>query len=639
MSQVQKNVLFVIFILFGGINCFGYNWVSLDGDFEYSFNGWFRPEVYYGKNISLLNSNILSDKTIFARHTFDAKFDCTYGAKTYGAGVSEFFLTVRNRSIWGNPGSIASTTDAEIKVLDAVGRKHKHAIPRHIFWMRELWLWVDLSHFFNLTLAHKHSLIFGAFPFMLGRGIALGDAYATGSELLGFYNDAIVDQFAFGAKLSGSLLKDILSYDLYTAILQNKSSNLGDTAEKILGQEYGRLRNPGRGFGKINFLIAARMNWRVLNHEKWGKLFFEPYALYNHDPEQMVEFFADASSKLGTIGLACEYYSDRFEFGFDYALNLGYQAVKGWDRNQIKDQNLNGYVTLANSHVVDQNGNKILFTHDSQFQKIIDSSYQNETENKQEIGTVINATESTTLFNTKNRFRNPYKNKYDGWMFVADCGVWLYKKDLMWTLGVGVATGDDNPNKETRDTKYSGFIGLQEVYFGKRVRSAFLLGGAGKVKRPLSAPEDATQLSNPFAPTVSGFTNLVFAGTGLNWKPTNWKKSFSCNPNLLIYWQEKPTPKFDALANKQLPTKASTFLGVEANIFVDYYILKSLKVFFVSSIFFPGSHYRDIRGKPLNKEQSEYLDRLESTGVDVNRIPNIGDNIAFTLNTGLEFRF
>jgi hypothetical protein len=165
------------------------------------------------------------------------------------------------------------------------------------------------------------------------------------------------------------------------------------------------------------------------------------------------------------------------------------------------------------------------------------------------------------------------------------------------------------------------------------------LGGAGKIKRPLSVPSDVTQLGNPFSISVSGFTNLAYFGSSLLWKPSNWSRSFSFNPNILAYWQEKATKKFDALNNKQLNERASRFLGVETNVFIDYFIYKTFKVFFVTSVFFPGQHYKDILGLPLNKEQSDFLDRLDDTGFSQERLPNIGSDIAFSINLGLEFRF
>lgn len=640
MKHTSAIVLAAILLVFSS-PLRAVTWTALDGDFEYSFNGVIRPEIMSGQNVSLFNRNHQGDKIFFARHTLDLKFDALWGAKTFGASVVEFLFGIRNRSIWGNPSSIASTTETPINFFGASLKAHKHAIPRHIFWMREAWLWIDLNKFLGLHFGNRHTLMLGAFPFMLGRGIALGDAYAVGNELLGFYNDGIVDQFAFGGKLSGAILAEILTYDLYAAILQNKCSSLSDTGEKIFGQEFQRRKTPERGFGKVNFALAGRVNWHAFNHPKFGKLVFEPYALFNFDPEQTVEFLGDANSKLGTLGLATEYYGDKFEFGFDCALNLGYQHVKGWDRNQVKEENRNGTVVLVNSAVVDENGKKVLYVPGSDAQKLIDESDQNEDQNGLPIKKTTNPADtaiSETLINAKNRFRNSYNNRYNGWMFVTDAGWWIYKKDLLWSFAVGAASGDENPNVITKDGVFSGFIGLQEIYSGKRVRSAFLMGGAGKAKRPLSAPTEVIQVSSPYAISVSGFTNLVFFGSSLLWKPSNWSRQFSFNPNIMVYWQQKATKKFNALQRIQTGDNASRFLGVETNVFIDYYVFKTMKVFFVPSVFFPGSHYEDIRGLPLNKDQDDLLKNL-APNFSADRLPNIGKDIAYTLNLGLEFRF
>ena len=199
-------------------------------------------------------------------------------------------------------------------------------------------------------------------------------------------------------------------------------------------------------------------------------------------------------------------------------------------------------------------------------QSLINNSPQSEDDNGQllgvvpgfsvAVGDIPNPTQPTVtldqFFNAKNRFRNPYKNEFEGWMIVGDASCWLYQKDLKFSVTAGVASGDANPNEEPIDGNYTGFFGLQEIYSGKRVRSAFALGGAGKLKRPLSVP-DSLQSPSPFSAEVSGFTNLVLTGCALNWTPTNWEKKFSWNPNVLAYWEQFPTKKFDITTGKNSP--------------------------------------------------------------------------------------
>jgi hypothetical protein len=284
-------------------------------------------------------------------------------------------------------------------------------------------------------------------------------------------------------------------------------------------------------------------------------------------------------------------------------------------------------------------------------QNLIYSNNQGEQFNSQLIGSVPGYTADVDapvpvqsevtqdqLYNSRTRFRNPYTNEYAGWMIVGDASWWLYGKDLKLAVTGGVASGDENPNNETINGVYSGFVGLQEIYSGKRVRSAFLLGGAGKVKRPLSVPI-SDQAPTDYSPEVTGFTNLVFTGAGLTWTPKDWTKKFSFNPNVLAYWQQYPTKKFDIATGTNSPQNARTFLGTELNAFVKYNFLPDLIIFCVTSAFLPGGHYHDIKGKPLNSEQARALDKYNDSGYEAAPVPNIGTNAAFTFNVGLEYVF
>lgn len=629
-------------VFFGSLSAGGYRWTN--NDFEYVFSGVYKPESVFGKNINWFNNDNQADKVYSSLHTLDILFNMLYGAQTYAKPVAEFLFQMRNKGVWGNPESYGSTTLADTKELGVVRGAHRHGLPRLFFWIRQIWLSFDIGQAVGLPFTNTHTFTLGAFPFQLGKGIALGDAYAAGHGVFGFYTDSVINQYAFGTKFSGELIANKLSYDLYTAILQNNSSSLGDTEKKIFGQEFGRLENPARGFGSVNYIMAGRFNWKIFDNLLMGKLTLEPYALYNNDPEQKIEFVADASSKLGTVGFAGDYYGNRFECGFDYAVNLGQQRVKGWDRNIIKENNRQGQVVLINDNVtatyLDASGNSVTepvpYVDRSDAQNIINKTFRDESQNDQEIGTVTSVGYLTgtpaspiVLKNSAGRFGNPYTNKYEGWMFVIDGAYAMLKKDLYLGFTVGLASGDDNPNHDTKDGIYSGFIGLQEIYSGKakRVRSPFVLGGGGKLKRFLSTPT-SVQSPSKEAQSVSGFTNLIFCGTALTWNPKAWKKSFELNPNILAFWQERQ------IGN------ARTFLGVESSLFINYALFKDLKLFWVSSLFFPGSHYKDRMGTPaLNQAQLNFADSEDPTGFTQDRITMLGANVAYSFNLGLIYSF
>lgn len=642
-------------------------------DTELAISGKFKPEAFYGNRINLLNEHEPADKVFYFRTTIDTTADIVYGKLTYEKPVVESRITLRTKNIWGNP-NIFKDIPSGIRLTDTIVGEHNHSIPRILPWIREGWVRFPLGRPIGLNLKNRCDLTLGIFSFELGRGIALGDSYAAGADSLGFYSDSLVDQYAPGIRISADIINKVLSYDLYGAMLQNKSSTFSETGAKIFSQEFGRRKNPERGFGAINYLIAGRLQWKVFDVASLGSLMLEPYALYNRDPEQKIQFLADAAARLGTAGLAVEYAGNRWEFGFDSAINFGYQQVKGWDRNAIEVENRNGVLTFVNSHVllnadptdpalcktaknykspyapkVISAGDHSLSDIGKTAQIIINDAPQGKQFNGQQIGVVpgftvdVNAPSPTpvptdNLYNASNRFRNPYINKFQGWMITGDAACWVYKRDLKVAVTGGVASGDANPNEEVKDGNFQGFIGLQEAYVGKRVPSAFLLGNAGKIKRPLSVPV-SSDAPNDFSAEVSGFTDLVLAGAGMTWTPTDWKKQLSWNSNVLAYWEQFPTHKFNIKTRKNSNEKASTFLGTELNTFVKYDVVKNLRLFVTISIFFPGGHYTDIKGKPLSSEQNKKLDLLDITGDVKAGIPNLGDNTAVTFNAGFEFKF
>jgi len=619
---------------------------SGDSDFKLSLK-LRMPDFFYGKNLRLLNNNNGGlDKVVFARHTVDVNTDYRYGKASRGHDAVTAKMTIRNKGTWGDPESIGATTETEIKITDALTGAHRHAIPRHFLWIRELWLQMVLNDMANCysDLCHVQSLTIGAFPFELGRGIALGASYAVDPTDLGFYAENYVDQYAFGAKLSGDIShRTHLNYDLYVGILNNKSDTFENVNAKIRGQQYGHRDHQARGFGVVNFVVAGRLMWKPIEC-KDRLVRIEPYVLYNDNPEQKIEFLGDSRSKLGTFGLAGEFEWACFEWGFDSALNIGHQTVPGWDRNTISLENRAGSVAVVNTRVrqaltAPTNSSPLaLKTTDNQ--AIIDVSVQSESLN----GQVIGSDALGILRNDNNRFSSPYTNKYKGGMIVADMSYYFIKPDLKTSLAFGYASGDENPNRDLEeigdsnmDGDYKGFIGLQETYAGTRVKSAFLLSGSGRIPRLLSFPSE--EVLDPFASAVSRFTNLIFTGASITYKPCRSKHNVMINPNILAYWQAHQTKSYNTHTAMDNLTYARRYLGTELNLFAELELLPDLKFYGTGALFIPGAFYHDVKGRPLNKAQQTYLDNLDKTGIINDYVPTLGDDLAYFINFGFEFKF
>ncbi|MCL4361719.1 hypothetical protein M1446_05190 [Candidatus Dependentiae bacterium] len=611
-------------------------------DSEIKFLIKFRPEMFFGKNTNLLNDNN-PDKLFFFRHTIDIVSEYNYGKMSYDHPLVTVKWNVRNKGIWGDPESIAVTTETPISVADTAFAGHKHSIPRHILWYRELWIEMCLSELLGLNFCNRHTLTLGAFPFLLGRGIALGDAYAVDPDILGYFSPYAVDQFAFGLRLAGEFIHNCLGYDLYGAILDNKADTFDNVNLKILGQQFGRRFCPARGTGIVNYVVAGRLKYYPIKDDV-NDVYFEPYGLFNSNPEQKIEFLGDASIKLVTLGFASESYLGNWEFGFDTAFNIGAQFVKGWDRNivtPVKNKDT-AVLQFVNTQVTDATTGKDALATDAN-QALIITSPENADQNGMQIG-------SSSLVNKVTRFTNPYKNKLKGSMFVCDLAYNFYvPNNIKLAAGFGYASGDNDPNRDLDglndsdvDGDFEGFIGLQEIYSGMRIKSAFFLNGQGRIPRLLSFPTQEQQIFNPFASKTSRFTNIIYTGASVQFNscddsPRPWQAW----PNIMFFWQEHASRIFDVVQGQSIGRSARSFFGTEINLFSEIELMPDLKFYAISAVFFPGSYYKDVKGKPLTKDQQKYLNSFSEDGVpgEVEFVPTLGNNMAFFFNLGFEYRY
>lgn len=616
------------------------------GDNVLEFATRFRIECFYGKGIQHFSADPLDQILIPAKHTIDFSLGYGLGAPTRGYDVVKLKTTIRTRGTWGVPESIATTGSTSAKLSDAVFAEHTHAVNRYILWMRELWIDVSLEGIFNWPNLYNHKFTMGFFPFELGRGISLGAAYATDPDIIGYTPMVGIDQYAPGFKLSGNLLlPKYLSYDVYAAVLRNRSdtfANVNLPTQKQAFSSVGEssLCYPARGFGKIDYLIAGRLIWKPIDAQG-SKFHLEPYFLYDRQSEQRVEFIDDADSKLGTIGVALNSEYHGFIFDFECARNLGRQYVKGWDRNSITIENRNGSITVVNSEVTaiategsDVAGKKAVAIPANQ--SIINSSPRGEQYNGEQIN-------ETNLQNSNTRFSNPYTNHYSGFMFVSDIA-YRFAPNWRFAIEVGYASGDENPNRDIEgigdsntNGNYRGFISLQEVYQGSLVKSAFLLNGSAKVPRVSNFA--SWNLSDPTANTVTRFSNIVYVGPSVEIKGVFYEMPWTVMPNVISYWQEHPLRLFDRINGVTSVSKASQWLGIEANFFGDIMLAQDFKLFFVGALFLPGTYYDDIKGKPITKEQKEAIERLEKTGFIGERVLFSSNHVAFFMNLGVEYRF
>jgi hypothetical protein len=476
--------------------------------------------------------------------------------------------------------------------------------------------------------------------------------------------------------------KKNIYYRLYLGIIKNLSGSTSDLLEKTRTNHYGMESFPYRGAGVFNIVSALQVDWKCINDDN-RKIIISPYIIGAHEGAGKVILPEDSVNNLLTYGLelSAEEKND-WDLSFEFAKNHGSQYVYGVDTNTLvmeqricsvdgplgSNQNTSIGV-IANSAVqfngynnIPGNENASLTTDvyqnnatylgmKSNRQKAINNVYKNSFSN----GSIIDfPEEGYSLQNSATRFRDPYQNLFGGFMVVCDVGKTLYAGDQSYKLAFafGYASGDRNPNKDLIakndhicNLDYNGFIGVQEIYSGKMVRSAFLMSGAGKMPRINTIPNaildgDGNIIETVGYPSpISGFNNLIYCGSSINLvyegKAYNWKWF----PNILLYAQPSAREVYHPKVIEKLGRETlSPFLGTEINLFLEI-ISKNIlgfKIFLVGSMFVPGTYYKDLRHVLFDKNQEN---SIYGNSKSQCMVPLYNNNNAYYLNIGLEFAF
>lgn len=621
------------------------------GDMVVKLGGKSVTEHRFAKNAVMLNSDI-PDEVGHFRQTLDTNMNLAYGELKYGHKAIELDSTLRFKTVWGRVGYMAEVDrNQPFKILGASVGEHSHVNTRSLVWIKNAWLKASWNSIFGCESDKLHFAKLGMFPFELGRGIALGQFYGVAKDFLAIYNRN-TDYSAPGVLLTGEVVRDLLWYDLYYSKLEENSASFNDVFNSNKERVLGRRSTPWSGPGKDSDLFAARLKIKPFKKDgSMGDLDIEPYIYYNEASDQKVEVKPDSKSMLGAVGLAAEYKKNNFEIGGEVAFNYGHERLYAIDRNELvlKSDKYDSETVESMREVYSK------VTYNSGGAGFLDKNVVVNATTEQAIsnnrGSACGSTYNGVAWtpdpadpnsvaeykNADDRYRCSYKNNYNGWMGVIDASYLFENFDLKVALAYGYASGDRNPHIEEVDKNYDGFVGLYELYSGKRVPSVFILD-ARKIRRPLTLDSGDTE-----ADSDASFTDIQYFGGGLTWKPSRLKKNnFSVNPNLLFFWKASPSKKYDTTLNDGeggiSACDARKFLGTEFNVIASYDILKDLSIKGNFAIFFPGSYYDDIKGVPM---KGDLFNRLEET--DRADLPSekyrLGTSNAFYTQIAVEYKF
>lgn len=626
---MKHNSIFLFALQFLIItSCHSYN------SFDLSGVGSVMPA--YGKNINFLNDCNFMDKIFAVCYYVDVagKYSTGYDP---ACPILEAKMLLKTQGTFAQDQFIAPLlVDHPVRFYETLLADHLHLIDRPIFWINELWMRIDLRHMLSLPFSHKQTITFGLFPFILGRGIALG--YNNPDYQQRFFllvpTFSIVNQYPPGILISGNL-STTLAYDIYGSTVDNKAINFSQTALLSKTDIYGHNQCGQRGFGAVHYYTAARLRWDPVACET-ESAHMEFYGVFNNNPlinnpfsnERPPTMLTDTRvenqlARIKSIGCAGEYVTGNWEFGFDTAKNFGYGLFLGIDTNVLLLTAPDGFLQDINNKVsLISTGEPAPATFENQL--IINNSPQNQAQNGRPI--------SPLLRNGFTRFRDNFTILMRGWMFIADAA---YTLDKHWKVAttLGVASGGGIIEQITNNVIINNnFIGLQELYIGKRVVNAFFLNGSYSGSRPIDVPNAQFSTGDDF--TRFGFTNMIFTGVAAHYATKLKEYPLKINPNLLCYWSCYPAKNYSTIPVSTVPR----FYGTEFNIFAFLSMHKHLKWVGVLMLFFPGTFYKALRNQPILTSDFAYLQSI-ANGIPTNFTPLLGADPGLVINIGLEWSF
>ncbi len=666
-------------------------------DVQLYFGGRIKDDVFFYDHVDTLRTDY-HDRINFVRHKMYLDFSVTQGTQKYGKPVSEASIRLMNYVYWQQESAYTPLVIDDITVpqLDnlniARDVKVRTLIP--LVFVEQAWFKVNLENVFDLFEKIPTYIKVGYFPYSVGRGVTLGFHEDLAVEYLGWAGEGGFTRYPFmppGILFRTQLFEGV-TYDSYINLWRETNASISDTLKP---ERWERINGPWpeRGSGKDRITWVNKIDYEQ-DFPGFGKVLLEPYFTYVDAPEQGIEFRADASAKIYTLGMMADWRYKNWGFNVEIAGQGGHQHVHAIDRNiDTLNRDSNGNIQETFTHVLTRSNadtptdpvhpqtpvqriqnatppgnvptNADRFEPQNQLSYIVqadnnrDLSQQDKNvvnDNGQEV-TIINA--NTRVLNAatfgNERFRKPYSLYYQGFMALADLTYEFDKYPFKITGSLGYLSGDNYPYNEEVSRHFKGFIPMRSRYKGLGVQN-FLIFDRLELPRPVNICYRTLYAFN----NVKDLSNLEYFGLGLTWYPyKNNRPRMSVTTDLMFLWEattlkkwDKNGKHWDSAIEKQLVRLRNTtangtqtlfqgwettenarrMLGTEVDIKILYRLLDHCNWSTTVTLFFPGGLYKDLDGQP--NDITRRVDEHNYLHYD-----SLGHAFAFAFMTGLNYRF
>lgn len=551
---------------------------------------------------------------------------------------------------------------------------------------QEAWFKVNFDRLMPQMDKHPHFLQVGYFPYLVGRGISLGDWSLGGVDYMGFRKTGLqsyAPMYPPGLLWRGQANK-YCSYDVYLSPMVTEDVAGANFSENV------KIALPKESLSSRHIVsVSAKLGWNFDEITdkvplKGSQAMLNPYWVYYNSPRQTVDRGADAPIDFHTFGIMAEAKAEGFEVNIEVAKQVGRQTIreavyheypsvnhfdpttgqfrklpdsmlpaelvaKGW-KNPNRWMPGDGYPTLGASDVFwsEQDVTQRLAEHHPSYD--------------------IDLAGWMLCFDARYSFKNyPVIAAIAGGFFSGDS--YPYNDNVDNYFGSAGASYHDQVNgkvaiKPEGTKKYRGFLPLRDREYSGLWAHPLVMVNAGILPRPKNI--DLFDLSS--RNDEDTLTNLIYFGGCISIRPMEDREKMRVNTNVFAYWNDERLKKWD---KKALPptrlvqnegvfngTKkryddyniegwlsdetASKFLGWEINTIINYKITENLDLSARGGIFFPGGLFSDLSGQPNDNTIIDQTELDASLGGQLNNIvayKGLGNDKAYGFYLRLRYVF
>lgn len=554
---------------------------------------------------------------------------------------------------------------------------------------QEAWAEVDLGEVFKDKTNARNFVKFGFFPFMVGRGLSLGDWTQGGPQYLGFDRTGVQ---TYAQMYPGGILGHVevgrnANVEFYFS---------PTVAEDISGaQRTGGVvieRDVKESYGRHVFAVSGNFTQQT----KAASIEANPYWVNYNSPRQSVDVAMDAPINLHTVGMMVHAKSGALEFNVEVAKQTGHQTFK---KRTYQDFPSSDHYNF----VAPRDGNDKFFWNGSDYNYTTHTtgasgSYSPEVYALGDPGDVSSReglnipAAGNYLVTDGSRKLGEHHPEFEislsGWMAVFDMRYKCKDYPLSFASAIGYFSGgtypyNDNVDQfwfskvdqteskaykidqttgkatiyETPKKEFKGFIGLRDYRYVGMWAKPLIMVNAGVIPRP----KEVSLFDFVAYNDSDSLSDIFMVGCAVECQPLAQREKLNLTGNFFAYWKDSKMYKWNKADKNDVKIRhaegqsghdlakingwfsneaASSYYGFEVSGILEWKVAKNVDFSLRGGFFVPGQFYKDIEGMTnvnLLVNQSKVDPKLGAS--EFTTYGSLGHDIAWGIYTRMRYSF